>query len=70
MCQNLFIKWQGKYKIIHGKQLDSMKEHKYLGVEENCNREHKNENKWRLKEECKRRLKLILNTELNAQNNI
>jgi hypothetical protein len=42
-------------------------EHKYLGVEENHNIEHKNE-KEKLKKEYVRRLRLILNTGLSAKN--
>jgi uncharacterized protein YgfB (UPF0149 family) len=49
------------------KELDTMKEYKYLGVEESHNKEHKKE-KDRLKKEYIRRLKLILSTELSAKN--
>jgi hypothetical protein len=50
---------------IETEELHSMKEYKYLGVEENHNIEHKNENK-RLKEGYIR-IRLILNTELSAK---
>jgi hypothetical protein len=49
------------------KQLDTMKAYKYLGVEESHNIEHKMEMD-RLKKEYKRRLRLILSTELSAKN--
>jgi hypothetical protein len=44
-----------------------MKSCKYLGVEENHVREHKNE-KEKLKKQYARRLRLIFNTELSAKN--
>jgi hypothetical protein len=49
------------------KELEPMKAHKYLGVEENHNIEHKNEKK-KLKKEYVGKLRLILNTELSAKN--
>jgi hypothetical protein len=49
------------------KELELMEAYKYLGVEENHNVGHKNE-KEKLKEEYVRRLRLILNTELSANN--
>jgi hypothetical protein len=49
------------------KELELMKAYKYLGIEENHNIEHKN-GKEKLKKEYVRRLRLILNTELSANN--
>jgi hypothetical protein len=50
------------------KELKPMKAYKYLGVDENHNMEHKNE-KEKL-EDYVRSLRLILNTELSAKNNM
>jgi len=47
------------------KELEWMKTYKYLGVEERRNIKHKNE-KQKLKKEYRRRLRLILNAELNV----
>jgi hypothetical protein len=49
------------------KELEPMKAHKYLGVAENHNIEHRNE-KEKLKKEYVRRLRLILSTELSTRN--
>jgi hypothetical protein len=51
------------------KELDPRKAYKYLSIEENFDRQHKNE-KERLKKEYLRRLRLFLGTELSAQNKI
>jgi len=51
------------------KDLDPRKAYKYLGIEENFDLQHKNE-KEKLKKEYLRRLRLILGTELSAQNKI
>jgi hypothetical protein len=48
------------------KEPEPIKAHKYLGVAENRNIEHKNE-KEKFKKEYVRRLRLILNTELSAK---
>jgi hypothetical protein len=49
------------------KELKPIKANEYFGVEENHSIEHKNE-KEKLKKECVRRLRLILITQLSAQN--
>jgi hypothetical protein len=49
------------------KELEPMKAYTYLDVEENHNIEHRNE-KEKLKKEYVRRLRLILNAELNTKN--
>ena len=51
------------------KELDPRKAYKYLGIEESCDIQHKNE-KEKLKKECLRRLRLVLGTELSAKNTI
>ena len=51
------------------KKLDPRKAHKYLGIEENFDIQHKNE-KEKLKKEYLRRLGLVLGTELSAKNKI
>jgi hypothetical protein len=62
-----FKKWQSSQKTTHRKhnreyikELGSIEEHKYLGVEENHNTEHKNE-KEKLKKGHVRRLRFITN---------
>jgi len=51
------------------KELDPRKAHKYLGIEENFDIQHKNK-KEKLKKEYLRRLRLVLGTELSAKNKI
>jgi len=49
------------------KELDPRKAHKYLGIEESFDIQHKNE-KEKLKKKYLRRLRLVLGTELSAKN--
>jgi hypothetical protein len=51
------------------KELDPRKAHKYVGIEENFDIQHKNE-KEKLKKAYLRRLRLVLGTELDAKNKI
>ena len=51
------------------KKLDPRKAYEYLGVKESLDIQHKNE-KEKLKKEYLRRLRLVLGTELSAQNKI
>jgi len=51
------------------KEVDPRKAHKYLGIEESFDIQHKNE-KEKLYEEYLRRLRLVLGTELGAKNKI
>ena len=51
------------------KELDPRKAHKYLGIEESSDIQHKNE-KEKLKKKFFRRLRLVLGTELSAKNKI
>jgi len=51
------------------KEIDPRKAHKYLGIEESHDIEHKNE-KEKLKKEYVRRLRLVLGTELSPKNKI
>jgi hypothetical protein len=51
------------------KELDPRKAYNYLGIEENFDIQHKNE-KEKLKKEYLRRLRLVLGTELSAENKI
>jgi len=48
------------------KELDPRKAYKYLGIEESCDIQHKNE-KEKLKKEYLRRSRLVLGTELSAK---
>jgi hypothetical protein len=49
--------------------LDPRKAYEYLGIEDSHDTEHKNE-KEKLKKEYLRRLRIVLDTELNARNKI
>jgi hypothetical protein len=51
------------------KEMDPRKAYKYLGTEESCDVQYKNE-KEKLKKEYLRRLRLVLGTELSAKNKI
>ena len=51
------------------KELDPRKAYKYLGIKESFDIQHKND-KEKLKKEYLRRLRLVLGTELSAQNKI
>ena len=51
------------------KEPDPMRAYKYFGIEENFDIQHKDE-KEKLKKEYLRRLRLVLDTELNAKNKI
>jgi hypothetical protein len=62
--QNLVIDFNREIQ-----ELDQEKMYKYLGIEESEVIQHQ-QTKERLKQECRRRLRMILNSELNARNKI